>query len=110
MLPIGDSQDYLRYGADDVSITHPVYTKVLPKFFESCPTLVSFSSVLTMGLSFLPGLLPHIPHVHHVSLASLVLARFSFTLANMVDAPYIAWHGIQLTPDSWTFIASSPSQ
>ena len=47
-------QDYLNYCANDVSVTHRVYAKVLPEFLESCPSPVSFSGVLTMGSSFLP--------------------------------------------------------
>ena len=46
-------QDYLSYCANDVSVTHRVYTKVLPEFLKSCPTPVSFSGMLTMGSSFL---------------------------------------------------------
>jgi DNA polymerase gamma 1 len=48
-----DIQDYLNYCANDVSVTHRVYAKVLPEFLESCPTPVSFSGMLTMGSSFL---------------------------------------------------------
>ena len=47
-------QDYLSYCANDVSVTHRVYAKVLPEFRESCPSPVSFSGILTMGSSFLP--------------------------------------------------------
>ncbi|KAH9024697.1 DNA polymerase family A-domain-containing protein [Lactarius pseudohatsudake] len=47
-------QDYLNYCANDVSVTHRVYAKVLPEFLQSCPTPVSFSGILTMGSSFLP--------------------------------------------------------
>ncbi|KAF8267209.1 DNA polymerase family A-domain-containing protein [Lactarius quietus] len=47
-------QDYLNYCANDVSVTHRVYAKVLPEFLESCPTPVSFSGILTMSSSFLP--------------------------------------------------------
>ena len=47
-------QDYLNYCANDVSVTHCMYTKVLPEFLESCPTPVSFSSIFTMGSGFLP--------------------------------------------------------
>lgn len=46
-------QEYLNYCANDVSVTHRVYTKVLPEYLESCPTPVSFSGMLTMGSSFL---------------------------------------------------------
>ena len=46
-------QDYLNYCANDVSVTHRVYAKVLPEFLESCPTPASFSGMLTMGSSFL---------------------------------------------------------
>ena len=45
--------DYLNYCANDVSVTHRVYAKVLPEFLESCPTPASFSGMLTMGSSFL---------------------------------------------------------
>ncbi|KAF8492208.1 DNA polymerase family A-domain-containing protein [Russula emetica] len=48
-------QDYLKYCANDVSVTHRVYAAVLPEFLESCPTPVSFSGMLTMGSSFLTG-------------------------------------------------------
>ena len=47
-------QDYLKYCANDVSVTHRVYAKVLPEFLKSCPTPASFSGILTMGSSFLP--------------------------------------------------------
>ncbi|KAI0297802.1 gamma DNA-directed DNA polymerase [Multifurca ochricompacta] len=46
-------QDYLTYCANDVSVTHCVFAKVLPEFLESCPSPVSFSGILTMGSSFL---------------------------------------------------------
>ena len=46
-------QDYLKYCANDVSVTHRVYAAVLPEFRESCPSPVSFSGMLTMGSSFL---------------------------------------------------------
>ncbi|KAI0266250.1 DNA polymerase family A-domain-containing protein [Gloeopeniophorella convolvens] len=46
-------QDYLNYCANDVSVTHRVYAKVLPEFLEACPSPVSFSGMLTMGSSFL---------------------------------------------------------
>jgi DNA polymerase gamma 1 len=48
-----DIQEYLNYCANDVSVTHRVYAKVLPEFLESCPSPVSFSGMLTMGSSFL---------------------------------------------------------
>ena len=47
-------QDYLKYCANDVSVTHRVFAKVLPEYLQSCPTPVSFSGILTMGSSFLP--------------------------------------------------------
>ena len=46
-------QDYLNYCANDVSVTHRVYAKVLPEFLDASPTPVSFSGMLTMGSSFL---------------------------------------------------------
>jgi len=46
--------DYLSYCASDVFVTHSVYTKVLPEFFEACPHPVSFAGILTMGSGFLP--------------------------------------------------------
>ncbi|EIN08144.1 hypothetical protein PUNSTDRAFT_44745 [Punctularia strigosozonata HHB-11173 SS5] len=47
-------QDYLNYCANDVDVTHAVYSKVLPAFRERCPHPVSFAGILTMGSSFLP--------------------------------------------------------
>ncbi|ORX39640.1 DNA polymerase family A-domain-containing protein [Kockovaella imperatae] len=47
-------QDLLQYNADDVKITHDVYTKVFPLFRESCPHPASFAGILPMGTSFLP--------------------------------------------------------
>ncbi|WVQ78167.1 hypothetical protein IAT38_000250 [Cryptococcus sp. DSM 104549] len=44
----------LTYCADDVRITHDVYTKVFPLFLDSCPHPASLSGVLSMGNSFLP--------------------------------------------------------
>ncbi|KAG6329337.1 hypothetical protein ID866_9752, partial [Astraeus odoratus] len=46
--------DYLSYCANDVRVTHNVFTHVLPSFLERCPNPVSFAGVLTMGSSFLP--------------------------------------------------------
>lgn len=45
--------DYLSYCADDVTITHAVYSKVLPLFLSSCPHPVSFAGILTMGSALL---------------------------------------------------------
>ncbi|KAG9308217.1 DNA polymerase family A-domain-containing protein [Chiua virens] len=46
-------QDYLGYCANDVFVTHRVFSQVLPAFLERCPSPVSFSGMLTMGTSFL---------------------------------------------------------
>lgn len=46
--------ELLTYCAGDVKITHEVYQKVLPLFFESCPHPASFAGMLAMGNSFLP--------------------------------------------------------
>ena len=45
--------DYLNYCAQDVFVTHAVFSKVLPAFLERCPSPVSFAGILTMGSSFL---------------------------------------------------------
>ena len=45
--------DFLNYCANDVHVTHKVFSRVLPSFFERCPNPVSFAGVLTMGSSFL---------------------------------------------------------
>ncbi|KAJ8502499.1 hypothetical protein ONZ45_g11687 [Pleurotus djamor] len=45
--------DYLSYCANDVSVTHAVFSRVLPAFLQSCPHPVSFAGILTMGSSFL---------------------------------------------------------
>jgi DNA polymerase gamma 1 len=45
--------DYLNYCAQDVSVTHAVFSKVLPAFLERCPSPVSFAGILAMGSSFL---------------------------------------------------------
>ncbi|KIM69655.1 hypothetical protein SCLCIDRAFT_102640 [Scleroderma citrinum Foug A] len=45
--------DFLNYCANDVYVTHKVFSQVLPSFFERCPNPVSFAGVLTMGSSFL---------------------------------------------------------
>lgn len=45
--------DYLNYCSSDVSVTHAVYSKVLPSFLESCPSPVSFAGILTMGSALL---------------------------------------------------------
>ncbi|KAL0960736.1 hypothetical protein HGRIS_005759 [Hohenbuehelia grisea] len=46
--------DYLEYCANDVDVTHQVFSKVLPSFLTSCPHPVSFAGMLAMGSSFLP--------------------------------------------------------
>lgn len=45
--------DYLNYCAQDVFVTHAVFSKVLPAFLDRCPSPVSFAGILTMGSSFL---------------------------------------------------------
>ena len=45
--------DYLNYCSSDVSVTHAVYSKVLPAFLQSCPSPVSFAGILTMGSAIL---------------------------------------------------------
>ncbi|EPQ51697.1 hypothetical protein GLOTRDRAFT_48389 [Gloeophyllum trabeum ATCC 11539] len=45
--------DYLTYCANDVAVTHAVFSKVLPEFLARCPHPVSFAGILTMGSSFL---------------------------------------------------------
>ncbi|KAG9308279.1 hypothetical protein JVU11DRAFT_12042 [Chiua virens] len=45
-------QDYLGYCANDVSVTHKVFSQVLPAFLERCPSPVSLSGMLTMGTGF----------------------------------------------------------
>ena len=45
--------DYLDYCANDVSVTHRVYTVTLPAFLTACPHPISFAGILTMGSSFL---------------------------------------------------------
>ena len=45
--------DYLNYCAQDVFVTHAVFSKVLPAFLERCPSPVSFAGILAMGSSFL---------------------------------------------------------
>ncbi|KAF9480454.1 hypothetical protein BDN70DRAFT_856879 [Pholiota conissans] len=49
-----DLTRYLDYCSGDVSVTHQVYTIILPAFLISCPHPVSFAGMLTMGSSFLP--------------------------------------------------------
>lgn len=46
--------EYLDYCAEDVNVTHRVYSTVLPLFLQACPHPVSFAGILTMGSSFLP--------------------------------------------------------
>ncbi|KIJ59991.1 hypothetical protein HYDPIDRAFT_43688 [Hydnomerulius pinastri MD-312] len=48
-----DIQDYISYCANDVYVTHQVFSQVLPAFLNRCPSPVSFAGVLTMGSSFL---------------------------------------------------------
>ncbi|KAG1748455.1 DNA polymerase family A-domain-containing protein [Suillus paluster] len=45
--------DYLNYCAQDVFVTHAVFSKVLPAFLDRCPSPVSFAGILAMGSSFL---------------------------------------------------------
>ena len=45
--------DYLDYCANDISVTHRVYTVTLPAFLTACPHPISFAGILTMGSSFL---------------------------------------------------------
>jgi len=44
---------YLDYCANDVFVTHSIFSKVLPAFLDRCPSPVTFAGVLTMGSSFL---------------------------------------------------------
>jgi len=46
-------QEYLNYCGTDVSVTHAVFSRVLPAFLKACPSPVSFAGILTMGSSFL---------------------------------------------------------
>ncbi|KAL4247568.1 DNA polymerase type-A family protein [Abortiporus biennis] len=46
-------QDYLSYCANDVFVTHAVFSTALPAFLAACPNPVSFAGILTMGSSFL---------------------------------------------------------
>ena len=50
---LADVSTYLTYCANDVAVTHEVFRKTLPAFFEKCPSPVSFSGVCSMGSSFL---------------------------------------------------------
>jgi DNA polymerase gamma 1 len=45
--------DYLNYCANDVFVTHAVFSQALPQFLSACPHPVSFAGILTMGSSFL---------------------------------------------------------
>lgn len=45
--------DYLTYCANDVDVTHKVYSTTLTGFLAGCPHPVSFAGILTMGSSFL---------------------------------------------------------
>ncbi|KAG1862190.1 DNA polymerase family A-domain-containing protein [Suillus subluteus] len=45
--------DYLNYCAQDVFVTHAVFSKVLTAFLDRCPSPVSFAGILAMGSSFL---------------------------------------------------------
>ncbi|KAF8306703.1 hypothetical protein DL93DRAFT_2232500 [Clavulina sp. PMI_390] len=49
-----DLDSYITYCAQDVFVTHSVFTKVLPLFFKQCPHPVSFAGMAVMGSSFLP--------------------------------------------------------
>ncbi|PVF93049.1 hypothetical protein CPB86DRAFT_768470 [Serendipita vermifera] len=44
---------YLDYCAQDVHVTHAVFQKTLPLFFERCPHPVSWAGVMQMGSSIL---------------------------------------------------------
>ncbi|KAG0322260.1 DNA-directed DNA polymerase gamma mip1 [Dissophora globulifera] len=46
-------QELMSYCGQDVTATHAVYQKTLPKFLETCPHPVSFAGILQMGSSFL---------------------------------------------------------
>ncbi|KAF9014911.1 gamma DNA-directed DNA polymerase [Cyathus striatus] len=50
---LADITDYLEYCANDVYVTHRVYSVALPAFLQACPHPVSFAGILTMGSSFL---------------------------------------------------------
>ncbi|KIJ11720.1 hypothetical protein PAXINDRAFT_181805 [Paxillus involutus ATCC 200175] len=50
---VADIHDYFNYCANDVYVTHQVFSQVLPAFLERCPSPVSFAGILTMGSSFL---------------------------------------------------------
>ncbi|KZT07053.1 gamma DNA-directed DNA polymerase [Laetiporus sulphureus 93-53] len=73
-------QDYLTYCATDVDVTHKVFAKILPSFLVTCPSLVSFAGMLTMGSSFLTvnqkwkQYIEAAEHAYHV-LADKVQAR-----------------------------------
>ncbi|KAF8061628.1 DNA polymerase family A-domain-containing protein [Lyophyllum atratum] len=45
--------EYLSYCANDVDVTHRVFSVALPAFLKGCPHPVSFAGILTMGSSFL---------------------------------------------------------
>ena len=47
-------QELLAYNANDVRVTHDVFSKVFPLFLDSCPHPASFAGILPMGKSFLP--------------------------------------------------------
>lgn len=47
-------QDLMGYCASDVSVTHSVFSVVLPAFLSGCPNPVTFAGILAMGNSFLP--------------------------------------------------------
>ncbi|KAJ3195408.1 DNA-directed DNA polymerase gamma mip1, partial [Irineochytrium annulatum] len=49
----GDLQRYFNYCANDVSITHELFSKLLDEFWKKCPHPVSFAGILEMGTSFL---------------------------------------------------------
>ncbi|OJA17615.1 hypothetical protein AZE42_01199 [Rhizopogon vesiculosus] len=50
---VDNIHDYLNYCAQDVFVTHAVFSKVLPAFLDRCPSPVSFAGILAMGSSFL---------------------------------------------------------
>ncbi|WVN88972.1 uncharacterized protein L203_104187 [Cryptococcus depauperatus CBS 7841] len=51
---VPELHELLAYCANDVAVTHEVYTKVFALFLESCPHPATLSGVLSMGNSFLP--------------------------------------------------------
>ena len=51
---LADLDNYISYCAQDVRVTHTVFSKVLPLFLKQCPHPVSFAGMSLMGNSFLP--------------------------------------------------------